>query len=85
MFSILASDFGVSSVENPSISSKDVIIIPKKVTTLEFNKQEEIQLERSNKTPKVWTISESEEFGKILTIKDVIDLIFEGEEHLWKL
>ena len=60
-------------------------IIPKKVTTLEFDKQEQIQSERSNKTPKIWTISKSEEFGKIVTIKDIIDLIFEGEEHLWKL
>ena len=83
MVSILASDFGVSSAEN--YSSEDVRIIPKNVTTLEFEEQELIQSEPNNKTPKVWTISKNEEFGKILTIKCIIDLIFEGEEHLWKL
>ena len=57
----------------------------KNVTTLEFEEQELIQSEPNNKTPKVWTISKNEEFGKILTIKCIIDLICEGEEHLWKL
>ena len=85
MASILASDFGVNSAENSGSSSEDVRVIPKKVTTLEFDKQVLIQSEQSNKTPEVWTISKNEKFGKILTIKDVIDLIFEGEEHLWKL
>ena len=83
MVSILASDFGVSSAEN--YSSEDVRIIPKNVTTLEFEEQELIQSEPNNKTPKVWTISKNEEFGKILTIKCIIDLICECEEHLWKL
>ena len=83
MVSILASDFGVSSAEN--YSSEDVRIIPKNVTTLEFEEQELIQSEPNNKTPKVWTISKNEEFGKILTIKCIIDFICEGEEHLWKL
>ena len=85
MVSILASDFGVSSAENSSSSSEDVRIMPKEVTTSEFEKQKKIQSEQSNKIPKVWTIDETEEFGKILTIEDIIDLIFEGEEHLWKL
>ena len=85
MVSVLASDFGVSSAENSSSSSEDVRIMPKEVTTSEFEKQKKIQSEQSNKIPKVWTIDETEEFGKILTIEDIIDLIFEGEEHLWKL
>ena len=83
MVSILAPDFGVSSAENSS--SEDVRIKPKNVTTSEFKKQELIQSEPNNKTPKVWTICKNEEFGKILTIKYIIDLICEGEEHLWKL
>ena len=85
MVSILASDFGVSSAENSSSSSEDVRIMPKEVTTSEFEKQKKIQSEQSNKIPKVWTVDKTEEFGKILTIEDIIDLIFEGEEHLWKL
>ena len=85
MVSILASDFGVSSAENSSSSSEDVRIMPKEVTTSEFEEQKKIQSEQSNKIPKVWTIDKTEEFGKILTIEDIIDLIFEGEEHLWKL
>ena len=85
MVSILASDFGVSSAENSSSSSEDVRIMPKEVTTSEFEKQKKIQSEQSNKIQKVWTIDKTEEFGKILTIEDIIDLIFEGEEHLWKL
>ena len=84
MASISASDSALSRAEDSHGSSENVSVLPEKVTTLEFDEQEMIQLQQNNKLPKVWIVNENEEFGNLVTLTDVIDLIFEGEEHLWK-
>lgn len=84
MASISTSDSALISVADSHGRSENVRFLPGKVTTLEFDEQEKIQLRQSNKLPKVWTVNENEEFGNLVTLKDVYDLIVEGEEHLWK-
>lgn len=83
MASISTSDSVLSSAEDSRGRSENVVL-PEKETTLEFDEQEEIQLQQNNKLPKVWTVNENEEFNNVVLLTDVIDLIFEGEEHLWK-
>lgn len=83
MASISTSDSVLSSAEDSHGRSENVVL-PEKETTLEFDEQEEIQLQQNNKLPKVWTVNENEEFNNVVLLTDVIDLIFEGEEHLWK-
>lgn len=84
MASISTSDSVLSSAEDCHGRSENVGVLPEKETTLEFDEQEEIQLQQNNKLPKVWTVNENEEFNNVVLLTDVIDLIFEGEEHLWK-
>lgn len=84
MASISTSDSVLSIAEDSHGRSENVGVLPEKETTLEFDEQEEIQLQQNNKLPKVWTVNENEEFNNVVLLTDVIDLIFEGEEHLWK-
>ena len=84
MASISTSDSVLSSAEDSHGRSENEGVLPEKETTLEFDEQEEIQLQQNNKLPKVWTVNENEEFNNVVLLTDVIDLIFEGEEHLWK-